>query len=726
MPSGRKEKIMSLFWNARWIRSKKDYGDVCPIFKREFVCGKSIKKAVLHITAMGVYEAFLNGKRIGNFIMAPGWTVYDKRHQYQSYDVTELLEKQNELTVTVGKGWYRGELVVWRDKDIWGGFSAIIAVLDIEYADGTNEEIVSDKLWKTAESLIRFSEIYDGEIYDAGFVSADWEEVVCLHAAKDNLVPQECEFAAEREELSAKSMFTTPKGETVIDFGQNMTGYVSFEINAKAGERIVYSHAEVLDKDGNFYTDNLRSAKQKTEYICKDGLQSYKPHYTFMGFRYIRLDECPGNIKPEQFKAIAVHTDMKRTGYFSCSNEKINKLYQNIIWGQKSNFLDVPTDCPQRDERLGWTGDAQVFVKTASYNFDVRLFFKKWLRDLAAAQREDGGVPVVIPDVIDVGVIPPGAAWGDAAVICPWQIYLTYGDREVLSEQLESMKAWIEYMRTHGPEEFLWRNDVQFGDWLGMDAGEGDYKGASDPDFIASAYYAYSTSLVIKALEALGQDSEYYINLYNNIVKAFKMRYNKYNTQTECAVALVFNLTDDVKGTAKKLAQMIKDNGNKLTTGFVGTPYIMQALSENGYEDTAYTLLLQEEYPSWLFSVNMGATTVWEHWDGMKADRSMWSEDMNSFNHYAYGAVAAWLYEAVAGIKTDEKKPGFENVILCPKPDKRLEWAESAVETRYGTVKSKWQYNGGSVEYEFTVPNKAVLKLNGKNIYLEKGRYKFK
>jgi len=716
---------MRIFEAARWIRSKKDYQDICPIFRREFCCNKSVDKAVLHITAMGVYEAFLNDKRVGNFIMAPGWTVYNKRHQYQSYDVTGLLKEENELKVSVGKGWYRGELVEWRDKDIWGGFSAMIAVLEIEYSDGTNETVVSDKQWKASESPIRFSEIYDGETYDAGFVPAEWDEVVYLHANKDNLVLQECEFVTEQEELLPEKMFVTPKGETVIDFGQNMTGYVSFEVDACEGDRIVYSHAEILDKDGNFYTDNLRSAKQKTEYICRSGLQSYKPHHTFMGFRYIRLEEFPENVTKENFKAIVVHTDMKRTGHFACSNEKVNKLYQNIIWGQKGNFLDIPTDCPQRDERLGWTGDAQVFTKTASYNYDVRLFFKKWLRDLAAAQREDGGVPVVIPDVIDVGIISPGAAWGDAAVICPWQIYLTYGDIEVLSEQLESMKAWVAYMHIHGTEEFLWRGDVQFGDWLGMDAGDGDYKGASNPDFIASAYFAYSTKLVVKILKVLGRDAKYYEELYENIVKAFKERYHKCNTQTECAVALVFGLTDDVKGTAQKLADLVKDNGNKLTTGFIGTPYIMQALSEHGYEDIAYSLLLQEEYPSWLFSVNMGATTIWEHWDGMKADGSMWSENMNSFNHYAYGAVASWLYETVAGIRIDEQNPGFETVILCPKPDRRLEWAEASVETKYGTVISKWQYHGESVTYEFTVPNKAILRLGGQEIYLEKGKYHF-
>lgn len=717
---------MSMIKNAEWIRSKRDYGDVCPVFKREFACDKEVKSAFLHITAMGVYEAFLNGSRIGDFIMAPGWTAYDKRHQYQSYDITEMLEGDNLLTVTVGKGWYRGELVTWRAKDIWGGFSALIAALEIEYTNGSRDVLLSDRKWHTAESNIRFSSVYDGEVFDASFSPADWEQAVVLRASKDPLIPQEGERVCEQEIILPKDIIHTPKGETVIDFGQNITGYIAFEANAKSGDIIAYTHAEILDANGNFYTDNLRSAKQRVEYICKEGNQCYKPHHTFMGFRYIRLDEAPEYISPECFKAVVVHSNIRRTGFFECSNPKLNKLFSNVLWGQRDNFLDIPTDCPQRDERLGWTGDAQIFVRTAAYNFNVQRFFKKWLRDLAASQRYDGGVPVVIPDVIDVDEANPRAAWGDAAVICPWQIYLVYGDTEVLEEQLESMKAWVEYMHSRGSEEFLWCGDQQFADWLGLDAPFGSYKGSSDDDLIASAYFAYSTGIFAKALKALGKDASYYEKLYENIVSAFRERFCEYKTQTECAVALYFGLAQDECAVAEKLAKMVESNGNKLTTGFVGTPYLLFALSENGYTDVAYSLLLQEEYPSWLFSVNMGATTVWEHWDGLKADGSMWSEDMNSFNHYAYGSVASWMYETVAGIRIDEAAPGFKNVILCPKPDKRLEWAGAAVETEHGTVSSKWRYSGDEVEYEFEVPVSATLILNGKEIRLNAGKHKFK
>lgn len=709
---------------AKWIRPKKDYGDVCPVFKKEFSCDGEVKKATLYITAMGVYEAILNGNRVGDFIMAPGWTEYSERHQYQVYDITELIKEENTIAVTVGKGWYRGSLIEWRDKDIYGGFSAIIAEIEIEYTDGRSQLIATDKSWLSAESGIRMSEIYDGETFDANFNASEFEESKILQAPKSNLILQEGEIVREHEILLPIKMFRTPKGELVIDFGQNMTGYISFEIDAEKGDRIVYSHAEVLDGEGNFYTANLRGAKQRIEYICKEGKQSYKPHHTFMGFRYIRLDEAPDYIKAENFKAIAVYSDIKRTGYFKCSNEKVNKLYSNIIWGQKDNFLDVPTDCPQRDERLGWTGDAQVFVKTASYNFNVQKFFKKWLKDLAVAQDADGGVPHVVPAVLDTVSAPPRAAWSDAATICPWQIYLTYNDKSVLEEQIDSMTAWVDYMHSRGPEEFLWIGDSQYGDWLGLDAEDGSYVGASDKDFIASAYFAYSTGIVAKALKVLGRDASYYEELYKNAVSAFRGKYTECKTQTECALALVFDLSGNKEKTASKLAELVKNNGNKLTTGFIGTPYLLDALSNNGYTDIAYSLLLQEEFPSWLFSVNMGATTVWEHWDSIKADGSMWSEDMNSFNHYAYGSVASWMYETIAGIKIDEQNPGFENVILSPKTDDRLTFAEASIDTAYGRVSSKWEKAEGKTVYEFTVPNKATLILGGKTTELEKGTYK--
>ena len=712
---------------ARWIRPKKDYGDICPIFEKTFNSEGIVIRATLYITAMGVYEAVLNGKRVGDFILAPGWTAYEKRHQYQEYDITSFIEKSNSICITVGKGWYRGPFIEWREKDIYGGSSGLIAAINIEYSDGRSEIIFTDSNWRTAKSAIRFSEIYDGEVYDSNIIDYEWEDVEVFCAPRDNLIEQEGCFVTEQENLPAIKMFKTPNGETVVDFGQNLTGYVSFEIEAKKGEKLVYSHGEILDAEGNFYNKNLRSAKQKIEYICCDGKQSYKPHHTFMGFRYIRIEEAPSGLKMENFKAIVVHSNMKRTGFFKCSNPKVNQLYSNVIWGQKGNFLDVPTDCPQRDERLGWTGDAQVFVKTAAYNFDVRMFFKKWLKDLAAGQMDDGAVPAVIPAIIDIALVPTGAAWGDAAVICPWQIYLAYNDKKVLEEQLDSMIAWVEYMHSRGTEEFLWMGDRQYGDWLALDNGDGTSVGASDTNLLATAYFAYSTKILVKVLKVLNKEYSYYENLYNNIVSTFRHYFKDYRTQTECAVVLVFDLVEEEKreSVTEKLVELVKSNGNKLTTGFVGTPYILDALSQNGHIELAYTLLLQEEYPSWLFSVNMGATTIWEHWDGMKEDGTMWRESMNSFNHYAYGSVASWMYETMAGIKIDENRVGFENVILCPQIDDRIDWVEAYVDTTYGVVSSKWRKSNGKIEYIFNVPNSAEFHINGEVIHLGKGEHKF-
>lgn len=711
-----------MFENSIWIKSRNDYGDVCPVFQKNFTLEKEIKSAILNITATGVYEAEMNGARVGNFIMAPGWTAYDKRHQYQSYDVTSMLQVKNCLEVTVGKGWYRGRLVINRIQNGWGGVSAVIAELHITFTDGTHQTICTDQSWKSSQSKIRFSEIYDGEVYDASYNKMEWEDIGIFRFRKDLLIPQEGEYIVEHETLLPKEIITTPKGEKVIDFGQNLTGYIELEVDAHAGDKIELSHAEVLDAEGNFYTDNLRSAKQKIKYICKDGKQKYKPHFTFMGFRYIRIDTAPENVTMNNFKAVVVHSDMKRTGHFKCSSPKVNQLYSNVIWGQRDNFFDIPSDCPQRDERLGWTGDAQVFVKTAAYNYNVKKFFEKWLHDLKAEQFDDGGVPKVVPNVL--GNTLSSSAWADAAVICPWQIYLSYGDKKVLDDQIGSMISWIEYVRRRS-KGFLWIGDWQYGDWLGLDGAEGSYEGISDKDLIASAYFAYSTGLLVKSLKVLGRAYAEYEELYSNTVKAFRSKFSEYTTQTECAVVLYFDLAENKAKVADKLAELVKSNANKLTTGFVGTPYLLSALSDNGYEDIAYTLLLQEEYPSWLFSVNMGATTIWEHWDSQKADGSFWKTDMNSFNHYAYGSVAAWMYETAAGIRIDEEKPGFENVILKPAPNKRIEWVEASVDTKFGIVRSKWYYENGKVHYEFDVPNSATLILNDEQMHLGRGKYIF-
>ena len=492
-------------------------------------------------------------------------------------------------------------------------------------------------------------------------------------------------------------------------------------MDAKAGDKIRILHGEVLDADGNFYNENYRSAKSEINYVCKDGKQTWHPSLTFFGFRYLKLDEFPSTPTPEQFTGIAVYSNMERTGKIETSNLKLNQLFSNIIWGQVGNFLDVPTDCPQRDERLGWTGDAQVFVKTASYNFDVERFFIKWLNDLKAAQFENGGVPNVIPDfLLDKNV---SAAWGDAATICPWQIYLTYGNKEILKNQFDSMVGWVNYITQTTKDEYLWTGGEHFGDWVGLDAPVGSYKGSTREDFIASAFYGYSTELLIKAGKLIGKDVSSYETLYDKIVSKFRSHFTSYETQTEYALAIHFRLAEDIQKAANELARKVKDDGCMLQTGFVGTPYLLHALSNYGHTELAYTLLLREEYPSWLYPVNKGATTMWEHWDGIMEDGNFWSSDMNSFNHYAYGAVADWIYEEAAGIQIVEEKPGFEEIVIAPKPDNRLDWLEASIHTRYGMVSSKWSRAEGKWRYEIDTPVKAKIVIDGKVSLVEAGGY---
>ena len=714
-------------WHANWIRPAKSYGSVCPAFRKTFFCPENVVSAALRITAMGVYEASLNGSRVGDFILAPGWTVYQKRLQVQQYELRIRPGQENELTVLVGKGWYRGRLAGWLPGQNSSAAlpAALTAELTLRYPDGHTDTICTDASWQTAESAVRFSELYDGETYDAAFEPSVWTPAALYDGPTDTLIEQQGEPVREQERIAPARIFKTPAGEIVVDFGQNLTGYVEIALDGVKGEAVELSHAEVLDKNGNFYTENYRSAKAKYLYFCKDGAQRYKPKLTFYGFRYIRVDRFPCGAEhaaQENFTAIAVHSDMKRTGYLSCSDPLLNKLFENVIWGQKGNFLDVPTDCPQRDERLGWTGDAQVFIRTACLNFDAERFFTKWLADLAADQREDGAVGHVIPNVRHQS---GSAAWDDAATICPWAVYLAYGDPNILRTQFESMKKWVDYITAHTTTKDLWTGGTHYGDWLGLDAPSGSYKGSSREDLIASAFYAHSTALVIKAGRVLGQDVSAYEALYERIVRAFRQAYPVYQTQTECTLAVYFALAEDTQTAADQLAQMIRSCGTKLQTGFVGTPYLLHALSAHGYTELAYDLLLRREYPSWLYPVTKGATTIWEHWDGQMENGDFWSSDMNSFNHYAYGAVADWVYTVAAGIQTVEEKPGYAAVRVAPHPDKRLDWLEASVETRHGLVRSRWEKQRDMWRYEIETPVEAEVVIDGRKTFCRPGRYIF-
>ena len=717
---------------AKWIRPVREMGDVVPEFICSFRPKGVIESAYLTITGLGVYEAEINKERVGDFILAPGWTTYKKRLQYQTYDVTDLIREaaDNQISVLLGKGWYRSRLVGWQEcpaqDELRRTPAGLLAELEINYAGGSFETIATGADWKVRESRVRFSEIYDGEIYDACFAAAEEEPVEVFDGPDETLIEQEGEEILEQEKLCVQQIITTPAGETVLDFGQEITGYVQICIEAEKGDAVDLSFGEVLDREGNFYNENYRSAKCMYHYTCRDGKQIYKPLLTFYGFRYVRVNAFPGGpaaASKENFTGIAVYSDLKRTGYLTTSDPLLNQLISNAVWSQKDNFLDVPTDCPQRDERLGWTGDAQVFARTAIYNYDTERFYFKWLNDLAADQREDGGVGFVIPDLLQAE--KPSAAWGDAAVIIPWELYLAYGDAGVLSRQFESMKRWVEYITGATTKQYLWAGGEHFADWLGLDAPVGSYKGSTREELIATAFYAHSTELVIKAGKVLGEDVSRYEDLYQKIRKAFREAYPTYLTQTECILGAHFRLAEDPAAAAEQLVQMIHAAGDRLQTGFVGTPYLLHVLTDYGYHELACTLLLRKEYPSWLYPVLKGATTIWEHWDGIMEDGGFWSADMNSFNHYAYGSVLDWLYGAAAGIRPDPEAPGYERVLIAPHPDRRIGWLEARYESRCGLISVKWEHRADAVRYEITTPVEAEITIAGRTCCVEAGSYIF-
>ena len=706
-------------YNASFICADTAWIPATPYFKKSIKLNGEIKHALLHITSLGVFEAKINGIRVGDDFMTPGWTNYNKRLQFFTYDVTNMLSDNSELIVGVGNGWYSSRGGFPESKDgMYGTHPALIAALEICYKDGRSEVILTDESWLTAKSECLFSGIYDGEITDARISPEFNTNANIINHDKSILIPLEGERTKEIEYLEPRCVFTTPKGECVIDFGQEVTGNIEFTLNAKGGETVKINCAEVLDKDGNFYNANYRTARSEIVYTAKSGKQTYKAKYTFFGFRYIKLTDWPEEVKKENFRAIVMHSDLKRTGYFKCGHAKLNQLYSNVIWGQKDNFLDVPTDCPQRDERLGWTGDAQVFARTASINFDTEKFYKKWLRDMASEQFENGELPHVIPDALRVNGTRNSTAWSDASCIIPWEVYQAFGDKKLLREQLPMMKKWHGYVKSRAGRKCLWIGDEHFGDWLGMDAPAGSYTGSTNKDLIASAYFYLITTMLAKTCDTLGMKNEQYVNLAEKIRKAYKKEYIKRgkltsDTQTAHVVTIHFGLVDDEPELKAKLGQrlveLIEAFDDRLQTGFIGTPYLLDALTEIGRQDKAYTLLLQEKFPSWLFSVNQGATTIWEHWDSKNEKGEFWSTDMNSFNHYAYGACAGWFYRTILGIRPIS--PAYKTFEISPIPSEKLGFAKAQIETRSGIITSEWTYTNDGVRYSFTIPSDATAEV---------------
>jgi alpha-L-rhamnosidase len=720
-------------WTAAWIGTAPSRTDSLPspspLLRKTFRLNNAVASARVYATSLGLYELYLNGQRVGDQLFTPGWTSYRRRLQYQTYDVTNLLRSgANVIGAILGDGWYRGQLGFSGRRDVYGKRVGLLLQLEIRYRDGRTERVVSDSTWNTATGPILTSDIYGGETYDArqertgwttaGYDDHSWTPVTRMEAPGSRLLAAESSPVRRIRELRPVAIRRAPSGEVIFDLGQNSTGWARLKARGAAGTTVTLRFAEVLDKEGNLYTANLRLANQTDRYTLKGGgEETYEPHFTFHGFRYVGVTGLPAAADTGTITGIVVSSDLQQTGTFETSDSLLNRLQQNIVWGQRSNFLDVPTDCPQRDERLGWTGDAQVFAPTAAFNLDVDGFFAKWLGDVAADQDPSGALPWVIPDVLgaDSTNASGTAGWSDATVIVPWTVYVAYGDRALLDRQYPSMRAWVEFEHRRAGPGLIWRPGWQFGDWLALHSDDPSYPGATtNTDFIATAYFAHSTDIVARAARALGNDVDAarYEALFRDVRAAFDREFVSAtgrvgeNTQTAYALAIAFDLLPDslVAPAASRLAADVRGRGMHLTTGFLGTPQLLPVLSATGHLDEAYGLLLQKSYPSWLYPITRGATTMWERWDGIRPDSSFEDPGMNSFNHYAFGAVGDWMYRTIGGISVDPSVPGWKRARIAPRPGGGLTHARVALETPYGTVESAWRVDGPRFVLDVRLP----------------------
>ena len=758
-----------------------------------------VVSARLYITGLGVYEAYLNGEKIGDEYLAPFYNDYNNWIQVQTYDVTQQLRSGcNTLGVMLGNGWYKGRFgfVVGMDR-VYGDTQAFVCDLEIRFADGSKQTIVSDERFLCCPSPVLESSIYDGEVYDArlaqdGFrlpeadaqtgaaekaetmsaqgaaqaaavsgtqtgaaKSADAETLraqgwVNAVLADEAVQEKSARLTARRslpltlhESFKPIEVIHTPAGETVLDFGQNLTGLFTFVCREPAGVEVRLQVGEILQND-NFYNENLRSAKEAYRYISDGVVRRVRPHFTFYGFRYMKV-EGVSDLAAADFTAYALHSEMERTGWIETSNEKVNQLFHNALWGQKGNFVDVPTDCPQRDERMGWTGDAQVFCATASFNMYTAAFYRKYLYDMLDEQKALGGsVPHVVPDILDqinAALRQPGraeelglkadagfnngdaaagsCAWGDAATVIPWTTYVFYGDKTMLAAEYENMKLWTDYIKRIDEEKCggrrLWTHGFHFADWLALDNfHKGSSFGGTDQYYVASTYYLYSASLTARAAAALGKKDEaaQYAQLAEEVRAAMRKEYFTptgrlaVDTQTALVLALYFDIApQEARGRLiEALRTKLEEENVHLTTGFVGTPYLCKALTENGLADYAYTLLLNEDFPSWLYEVNMGATTVWERWNSVLPDGMISDTGMNSLNHYAYGSIVEWMYRYMGGINPAEDEPGFKRFTVKPYPDARFAHVRAAYESVYGKIESAWEKTDAGWTFAVTVP----------------------
>ncbi len=716
-------------WEGTWISAGKgpagdleppsgdEYDDLAnglapsPYLRKEFPLDKPVRRARMYATARGVYELYVNGSRVGNDVLAPGWTDYDRRIQYQTYDVTPLLaEGPNALGAVLGDGWFAG-FFGFDPKHrgaLYGARPQLLAQLDVEYEDGTTESLATDGSWRSSAGPILYSDLLMGESYDArrempgwtepDFDDSGWYGVETEEIGETNLVAQPDEGTRVTEELEAKTVTEPEGGRYVFDLGRNMVGWVRLKVEGGAGTKVTLRHAETLNPDGTIYTENLRSARQTDTYTLKgEGEEIYEPRFTFHGFRYVEVTGYPGEPRPGAITGRVVHSATPPSGSFECSSPLVNELQENIVWGQRGNFLSVPTDCPQRDERLGWMGDAQVFVRTASFNMDVAAFFEKWMVDVQDAQSPEGAFPDVAPLLrgskhIDLRWGAP--AWGDAGVIVPWTIYRTYGDTRIVERHYDAMARWMAYLREANPD-LIRKNRMgnNYGDWLSP---KGDH---TPKHLLATAYWAYDAKLMAEMALATGRDEDVtkYRDLNERITAAFEEAFVspdgriEGDTQTCYLLALHMGLLPEElrSAAAEHLVRTIEREDWHLSTGFVGVGYLCPVLTEAGYTDVAYRLLENETYPSWGYTIKNGATTIWERWDGWTEENGFQSPNMNSFNHYSLGSVGEWLYRYVAGI--DLATPGYGRIVIRPRPGGSLTHARAEYDSVRGRISSSWK-----------------------------------
>ena len=718
-------------WKAQWIGTSSIDRPV--YFTKEFTLRKPVKRATAYITSHGIYEASISGKRVGEYYLTPGWTSYNKRLQYQTYDITELLDGNSvAVEVLVSPGWYCGGINYGKvsKRYRYGNDILLLMQINVEYKDGKKEIFSTDHSWKLHYGEVEFANIYDGE--RISHISEKKPLEVHVANLYQPLIETWNEPIKKQPALQPVKKFNTPKGEFVVDMGQNMVGWEKIQLRGQRGDTIRVYHAEVLDKRGNFYTGNLRTAKATSTYVLSgNGVESFEPSHTFYGFRYLKIVGLKNKEDLVSVEGIPVCSGFDMQGEFLCSNDTINRLQKNIEWGMRGNFLDVPTDCPQRDERLGWTGDAQIFFRTASFLGRVDNFFRKWLADLSADQRESGGVPRVIPDTFlkmedgkedtrRVGA----TGWADCATIIPWNHYMAFADKSILESQWPSMVRWVDYMVNLSKDNGYVYNmkEDHYGDWLFWSKTH-DHDGRSavtSKHLCAQCFFINSINILCKAARVLGKKDalDYYTALSKKVTDAYLNEYVTPNglisgdTQTAYALALSFDLLPDHmrKKAVDRLVKNIRSYKNHITTGFLGTSYICNVLTDYGRTDVAYDLLLQKTCPSWIYPISMGATTIWERWDSMLKDGSMHKNGMNSFNHYSYGAIGDWLYRSAVGIR--EIEPGYKRLMIRPHAGGSFKWMQASTHTPYGKVFAKWEAEGNVIQrMKVTIPCNTVAEI---------------